>query len=328
MVPGAEFLGGFEGSFEVNLSQSPRTIKNQTPKKPRLMTRTPTDHKITTSGSLSLLTWNINSVRLRMPLMQRLIKAHTPDVICLQEIKCTSEQFPLEVFKALGYPHIALNGQKAYHGVAIISRLPFVRSFSECFGGTIEARHIAVLFAGMHGPCTVHNFYVPAGGDTPDSTINDKFATKLAYLDDMTTWFAARSRQSNKHMILTGDLNIAPLEHDVWNHKALLRVVSHTPEETTRLETLRQTRSWVDVMRHFTPEDKKLYTWWSYRAQDWKTSDRGRRLDHIWVTPPLKTCVSSVKVLKNARGWVKASDHAPVLTHFAHAGLLSNPATS
>ena len=93
--------------------------------------------------------------------------------------------------------------------------------------------------------------------------------------------------QNGARAILVGDLNVAPLEHDVWSHKQLLRVVSHTPIECEKLNAVRDAGQWVDVMRAFVPEPAKLYTWWSYRAADWQAADRGRRLDHIWVSPSI-----------------------------------------
>lgn len=114
-------------------------------------------------------------------------------------------------------------------------------------------------------------------------------------------------------MVLVGDLNVAPLEHDVWSHRQLLNVVSHTPVEVALMNELIASHDWVDVMRRFVPETEKLYSWWSYRAKDWAASDRGRRLDHVWVTPALADTAASMQVLKEARGWERASDHAPVI---------------
>ena len=111
--------------------------------------------------------------------------------------------------------------------------------------------------------------------------------------------------------VLVGDLNIAPLEHDVWSHKQLRDVVSHTAVETEGLLAW-QRNGWVDAVRHFVPDDEKLYSWWSYRNRDWRTSDRGRRLDHIWVTSDLKGALANQTILKDARDWTQASDHVPV----------------
>ena len=98
----------------------------------------------------------------------------------------------------------------------------------------------------------------------------------------------------SERAILVGDLNVAPLEHDVWSHKQMLRVVSHTPIECEKFTAARKAGGWVDSMRELTPEPAKLYTWWSYRAPDWATADRGRRLDHIWTSPLLADRVAGI----------------------------------
>jgi exodeoxyribonuclease III len=116
--------------------------------------------------------------------------------------------------------------------------------------------------------------------------------------------------------ILVGDLNVAPLEHDVWGHKELLKVVSHTPVETAGFEAMRKDNAWVDLMRQHTPEPAKLYTWWSYRAADWQASNRGRRLDHVWSCADLALKLKDIEIYKAARGWVKPSDHVPVIATF------------
>src|SRR5690348_17535822 len=119
----------------------------------------------------SLTTWNINSVRLRIDLVAKFLKAVRPDVLCLQETKCIDDAFPRKRFKRLGYEHIALNGQKGHHGVAVISRLPFETTDIRTFCDKIDSRHISVSFgekAQLSKPLVLHNFYVPAGGDIPD----------------------------------------------------------------------------------------------------------------------------------------------------------------
>ena len=117
--------------------------------------------------------------------------------------------------------------------------------------------------------------------------------------------------------ILVGDLNIAPLEHDVWSHKQLLKVVSHTPVETESFEAMRQAGGWVDLMRLNVPPEQKLYTWWSYRAPTGQASDRGRRLDHVWSSPNLADDLAGIEVLREARGWERPSDHVPVIARFS-----------
>jgi exodeoxyribonuclease-3 len=116
--------------------------------------------------------------------------------------------------------------------------------------------------------------------------------------------------------VLVGDLNVAPLETDVWSHKQLLKVVSHTPVETQGLERARRAGGWVDLMRRFVPPEQKLFTWWSYRSPDWTVNDRGRRLDHIWATPGLAGAATRMAVLREARSWERPSDHVPVIAAF------------
>lgn len=262
---------------------------------------------------ITITTWNINSIRLRLNLVAKFIKIEQPDIICFQETKCPDDKFPLKRFARLGYAHAALNGQKGYHGVAVLSRLPFNSIDIRGYCGKTDSRHVAVRLgagAGLTDPVTVHNFYVPAGGDEPDPAVNPKFAHKLEFLDEMR---AANLRSgATERAILVGDLNVAPLEHDVWSHKQLLRVVSHTPVECEKLLALQNTGAWFDVMRAFVPEPAKLYTWWSYRARDWEAADRGRRLDHIWVSPAIAERVCGMQIAKEARGWTRPSDHVPV----------------
>ena len=136
-------------------------------------------------------------------------------------------------------------------------------------------------------PVTIHNLYVPAGGDEPDPEINEKFAHKLQFIDELEAWFGKDCVPKGHESMLVGDLNIAPLEHDVWSHKDLLKVVSHTPIETEGLLRIQKKGKWVDLLRQHVPADQKLYTWWSYRARDWAAANRGRRLDHIWSTAGL-----------------------------------------
>jgi exodeoxyribonuclease-3 len=263
---------------------------------------------------LTLTTWNINSVRLRIDLVAKFVKAARPDILCLQETKCPDDKFPLKRFKRLGYEHVALNGQKGYHGVVVLSRLPFESFKIQQFCGKADCRHVSAVFgerAGLRDPITVHNFYVPAGGDIPDASVNPKFAHKLAFLDEMRDCAILRPAPS-EHAILVGDLNVAPLEHDVWSHKQMLRVVSHTPIECEKLVKAQTSGGWVDAMRMLVPEPAKLYTWWSYRAADWETADKGRRLDHVWVAPSLADRVAKLKILKGSRGWARPSDHVPV----------------
>ncbi|MGH1456235.1 MAG: exodeoxyribonuclease III [Alphaproteobacteria bacterium] len=257
---------------------------------------------------MKITTWNINSVRLRAPMVLDFITETNPDVICLQETKTPDEHFPAQTFIDAGYKHIHFNGMKGYNGVAILSKHPFENPKIHNRVGKSDSRHISVTFPKLE----LHNIYIPAGGDEPDREINEKFGHKLDFIDEMTDFFTS-NYTSNDNLMVVGDFNIAPMEHDVWSHKQLLKVVSHTPIEVERLGLMQKSLDWVDTSRHFIPEDEKCYTWWSYRNRDWKKSNRGRRLDHIWVTPPLKDALKTHDIHSHFRDKEKPSDHAPII---------------
>ena len=257
----------------------------------------------------TLATWNINSVRLREPIVLKLLQEEAPDILCLQECKSPVEKIPTEGFAALGYTHMVARGQKGYNGVAILSKLPITDAGDRDFVQLGHARHVV---ATLENGVTIHNYYVPAGGDVADREVNEKFGQKLDFLTEMRDWFHAEKPTKS---ILVGDLNIAPREDDVWSHKQLLKVVSHTPIEVDHLGAAQDAGAWVDVTRKDIP-DGQLYSWWSYRAKDWDAADKGRRLDHVWATSDISSAAHGSRVLRDARGWEKPSDHAPVFATF------------
>ena len=258
---------------------------------------------------LTIATWNINSVRLRLPLVLRLLTERKPDVLCLQETKCPNELFPREAFVATGYPHVEIHGQKGYHGVATISRLPLTDAWSRDYVAMGDTRHRTVTLDRPGGPLRLHNFYVPAGGDEPDRAANPKFDHKLRFMDEMR---ALRPGEGGSD-VLVGDLNIAPEEADVWSTRQLRNTVSHTPVEREAMRSLIREGGWSDLMRHHAGPDERLYTWWSYRNRDWRASNRGRRLDHVWGSADLPDRLRAMEVLVDARDWEKPSDHVPVI---------------
>ena len=262
-----------------------------------------------TAMPFTIATWNINSVRLREGLVLKLLSDEAPDVLCLQECKSPVELIPTEGFAALGYRYIIARGQKGYNGVAILSKLPLTDAGSEDFAGLGQARHVA---AALPNGIVVHNFYVPAGGDIPDREENVKFGQKLDFVAAMRDW--ARTGRPQKS-ILVGDLNIAPREDDVWSHKQLLKIVSHTPIEVEHFGDAQEAGAWVDVTRQDIPSGL-LYSWWSYRAPDWDAADKGRRLDHIWASPDIAGAAHGSRILRAVRGWEQPSDHAPVFATF------------
>ncbi|RXR30969.1 exodeoxyribonuclease III [Sphingobium fluviale] len=259
--------------------------------------------------TLKIASWNINSVRARIDLVTRFLTEEAPDILCLQETKVTDDIFPGGVFRQMGYNHHILHGQPMHHGVAIISKVPIREDDRLDWQANREARHVGVR---LDNGVRLENVYVPAGGEVPDRVENPKFGQKLDFLERMIEWSSNLSTPT----ILTGDFNIAPLECDVWSHKQLIDVVSHTPVECELLGRMQAAHNWVDLGRQFYPAPQRLYTWWSYRAKDWLASDRGRRLDHMWVSPELASKAVSHRVAENCRSWARPSDHAPLITEF------------
>ncbi|MES2984697.1 MAG: exodeoxyribonuclease III [Pseudomonadota bacterium] len=263
---------------------------------------------------IKIASWNVNSIRIREDMLSRFVAAHAPDVLCLQETKVEDAHFPHELVARLGFKHIVFTGEKSYNGVTILSKIPLKLVATHDMIGNGQKRHIA---AELEGGIQLHNFYVPAGGDIPDPALNSKFDEKLRFVDAMRDWSQQEVKKHHRVVIL-GDFNIAPLEHDVWSHKQLLKIVSHTPIEVDKLNDLmRQSGGWVDAMRALVPHDQKLYSWWSYRNRDWAASDRGRRLDHIWLSPALKSDLKSGLIYRDARGFDTPSDHVPVMVTLA-----------
>jgi exodeoxyribonuclease-3 len=199
--------------------------------------------------------------------------------------------------------------------VGIASRLPIEEAppLDVCKNG--HARCVGAVVAGIE----IQNFYIPAGGDVPDREANAKFDHKLDFFEKLTAEMARRD--PSRPLVLTGDFNVAPGENDVWSHKQMSKVVSHTPIEIQAMTDLQASLGFLDLPRLATPEPEKLFSWWSYRAADFRASNRGLRLDHIWISPGMKAAALSTgkaisRVHDDVRGWDKPSDHAPVTADF------------
>jgi exodeoxyribonuclease-3 len=262
---------------------------------------------------LRIATWNINSVRLRIAQVARFVEEARVDVLLLQEIKCTNDQFPTNAFRDMGLPYVRIAGQKGWHGVAIASRRPLddAPCLPLCREG--HARCVSAMVDGVE----IQNFYIPAGGDIPDRALNPKFDHKLDFYERLTADMGARDIM--RPLLLAGDFNIAPGENDVWNHRYMSKVVSHTPIEVETLTRLQAVGRFADIVRDHHPDPQKLATWWSYRAQDFRKSNRGLRLDHIWTSPGLTPAVvpGSARIHDTVREWAQPSDHAPVSVDLA-----------
>ncbi len=262
------------------------------------------------SNTLKIASWNINSVRARLDIVERFLTEYQPDILCLQETKVINGVFPEGLFRRLGYNHHALHGQPMHHGVAIVSKVPMRDDDRLDWQANGEARHVGVR---LDNGLRIENVYVPAGGEEPNHETNPKFGQKLAFIERMIDW----SGKLDVPTLLVGDFNVAPLECDVWSHKQLVNVVSHTPVECELMDRLQKSHGWVDIGRRFYPAPARLYTWWSYRAHDWAKSDRGRRLDHMWISPSIADKAVSHQVIEPVRSWARPSDHAPLITEIA-----------
>lgn len=260
--------------------------------------------------SLTIATWNINSVRIREGLVRRLLVEEAVDVLCLQETKAPVDKLPLQGFREMGYRHVIARGEKGYNGVMILSRVPIEEVGHRSFCGKEDTRHIA---ARLEDGTVIHNLYVPAGGYEPDPVLNPKFRHKLDFIEEMRAWFA---QEQPERAILVGDLNVAPREDDVWNHRQLLKVVSHTPMETEAFGAMQEAGKWVDIVRKDIPTGR-LYSWWSYRSPNWDAADKGRRLDHFWASSDIAARVSGSRIPRHVRGWDTPSDHVPVIAQLA-----------
>ena len=266
-------------------------------------------------SSFKLVTWNVNSIRIRLDLLKKLVADVQPTIVCLQEVKAKEEDFPFDEIKKLGFQHIALYGMAGYNGVAILSKEPLKQIEQQDWVGKHDARHIKAL---VFDDIEINDIYIPAGGDIPDPIVNLSFAHKLCFMDDMAEYFEKHyDILKNKKMLLCGDFNIAPSENDVWNHKQLLSVVSHTPIEVSRLKRLFKSLSFVDAVRSFYKEPEKVFSWWSYRNPNWQTNNKGRRLDHVWVTPNLEKRLLNAEILKDFRAESRPSDHVPVMVEIS-----------
>ena len=203
--------------------------------------------------TVRLATWNINSVRLREAAVLRLLREEAPGRALPPGDQDPGREVPARrPPRARLRSHVVARGEKGYNGVAILSRLPLEDVPHRDFCTRGDARHVA---ARLPSGAVVHNLYIPAGGDVPDPALNPKFAHKLDFLAELRAWFADTPPE---RAILVGDLNVAPREDDVWSHRQLLRIVSHTPVEVEAFTAAQSAGGWVDVTRAHHPRGPAL----------------------------------------------------------------------
>lgn len=263
---------------------------------------------------MRIASWNVNSVRTRLDQVCAWLEQEQPEVLCLQETKVADALFPLEALEALGY-RCAISGQKAYNGVAIVSRLPLddVRvGFDALLPGDAEAlelgeqkRVISALVEGVR----VLNLYVPNGS----SLGSEKYAYKLAWLDCLRRYLAAQAGQGDP-LCMVGDFNIAPEARDIHDPERLTGGIMASDAERAALQAALGERL-TDVFRVFEPGSGH-WSWWDYRTGAWD-NDRGWRIDHIYLSDDLLPCATGCLIHRAPRGNPQPSDHAPVVVNLA-----------
>jgi exodeoxyribonuclease-3 len=254
---------------------------------------------------MRIATWNVNSVRQRLDNMLAWLKERQPDIVCLQEIKCVNEAFPRDAFESLGY-NVAVHGQKAFNGVALLSKLPFDEVAPGLIGDKhdVQARFLEALVSTKTGVLRVVSLYLP-NGNPPDT---DKYSYKLKWMDRLIA-FSYERLKLEEPMLLAGDFNVIPTaadarRPDAWTHDALF--LPQTREKLRALLNLGLT----DAVRA-TSDASDLYTFWDYQAGAWQKND-GIRIDHLLLSPQAADRLADAGIDRHVRSWDKPSDHVPV----------------
>jgi len=252
-----------------------------------------------------IATWNVNSLKVRLPQVLDWLAQNQPDVLALQETKLTDADFPTLDIASAGYQS-TFAGQKTYNGVAILSRLPasdIVTNLPE-----MDDPQRRVLGATI-GELRVLNLYIPNG----QSVGSDKYAYKLAWLGKLTSWLEAE-RMRYPRLVVLGDFNIAPEDRDTYDPAAWAGQVLCSEPERAAFQRLLDL-GLKDAFRLF-PQDEHSFSWWDYRAAAFRRN-LGLRIDHILISPALATDCAACRVDKAPRRWERPSDHAPVIAEFS-----------
>ncbi len=258
---------------------------------------------------MKLATWNVNSLKIRLPHVLEWVASHQPDVLCLQETKLTDDKFPRSALDEAGYAS-AFSGQPTYNGVAILTRRQTVGEPSDVVIGNphfddVQKRLICATVAGVRVVCA----YFPNG----QSVDSDKFPYKLAWIDALCRWLEDL-RAGPLPVALAGDFNIAPDERDVHDPAAWQGQVLFSEPERERFRRLIGL-GFVDTFRLF-EQPPKLYSWWDYRQLAFRRN-AGLRIDHVLADARLEGRVRACTIDKDARRKEQPSDHAPVMAEWS-----------
>jgi exodeoxyribonuclease-3 len=254
---------------------------------------------------MRIATWNVNSIRQRLDNMTAWLAERSPDIVCLQEIKCMDEAFPREAFEALGY-NVAVHGQKTFNGVALLSKLPFDEVTPGLIGDNadVQARFLEALVSTKTGVLRVVSLYLP-NGNPPET---EKYTYKISWMDRLIA-FSHERLKLEEPLLLAGDFNVIPAAADArnpvtWTGDALF--LPKTREKFRILLNLGLT----DAIRAVS-DDPGLYSFWDYQAGSWP-KDNGIRIDHILCSPQAADRLTDAGIDRHVRGWDKPSDHVPV----------------
>jgi exodeoxyribonuclease-3 len=254
---------------------------------------------------MRIATWNVNSVRQRLDNALAWLKERQPDVVCLQEIKCVDEAFPREAFESLGY-NVAVHGQKAFNGVALLSKLPFDEVAPGLIGddGDVQARFLEALVSTRTGALRVVSLYLP-NGNPPDT---EKYPYKLKWMDRLIT-FSRERLKLEEPFVLGGDYNVIPTAADARNAAAWTKDALFLPRTREKFRALTNL-GLTDAIRSVS-DASDLYTFWDYQAGAWAKDD-GIRIDHLLLSPQAADRLVDAGIDRHVRGWDKPSDHVPV----------------
>ena len=255
---------------------------------------------------MKIATWNVNSIRARLPRLLDWLAKHRPDVLCLQELKVEAKAFPAAPLAALGYEAVVC-GQRSYNGVALLSRAPMTGVTAGMDDGDPDPQ--ARLISGVLVGVRVLSVYMPNGQSVP----SDKFEYKLRWMERFRA-HVARAYRPDERLVVCGDFNVAPEPADVYDPAGWVNEPIFHADARASLARIAGF-GWVDVVRQHHPEPA-LYSYWDYRMQAF-AKDHGLRIDHLWATPPQATRCTMASVDREARKGAAPSDHAPLIAEFA-----------
>jgi exodeoxyribonuclease III len=255
---------------------------------------------------MKIASWNINSIRTRLPTFLQWLKQEQPDVVCLQEIKCRNEQFPTDDMENLGY-NLAVHGQKSYNGVAILSRYAIEEITTGLPHSTLDeqARYIEALIEAPDGPVRVASIYLPNG----NPKASDKFDYKLAFMRRLTAHAKTLLGYEEK-LVLAGDYNVIFRDEDCWDPAVWADDALYAEEVRNAFAEL----LWTGLTDAWMAKDGRPhhYTFWDYQRGAWQRG-HGIHIDHLLLSPQAADVLESVHICKDARAMDKPSDHVPVM---------------